>query len=135
VLKDRYLEIYKQITTLTESIKQLESKMNDSRVHKDEEIPLRIANLETQLTKIGEYELKIEAFLQIAEDHLESKNILTVEAPSGYRVNLNRLRNWAMMIDPSSSNDPYAQRVYMTGHCDLMFLSKKKQEFTDRINQ
>ena len=38
-----------------------------------------------------------------------------------------------MMIDPMSSNDPYAQRVYVVAKCDECFLEKKKKEFNERI--
>lgn len=99
------------------------------------EIPARIAGLEQQLKTIDEYQLKIEAFRRLAERNLESRNLLTIEAPPNYRVNLNRLRQWAMMIDPTASHDPYAQRVYMVACCDLFFLEKKKKEFTQRIER
>ena len=133
MLIEKYNELYQKVKALTDSIGEAESRLSGTDARRDTEIPARIANLEEQLKKIDEYALKIESFRQIAENHLESRNLLTIEAQPGYRVNLNRLRNWAMMIDPMSTNDPYAQRVYLTAKCDEHFLAKKKQEFTERI--
>ena len=79
--------------------------------------------------------MKIKGFQELAKRNLDSQNVLTIEAPPGYRVNLNRLRNWAMMIDPQSSNDPYAQRVFVVAKCDECFLNKKQVEFSERIAQ
>ncbi|MBR5265459.1 MAG: hypothetical protein IKV63_02475, partial [Clostridia bacterium] len=90
---------------------------------------------EEQLEKIDEYMLKIKAFQDLATRNMKSLNVQTIDAPPGYRVNLNRLRNWAMMIDPTSSDDPYAQRIYVTARCDEFFLEKKKKEFTKKLEQ
>ena len=133
MLIDNYNELYRKIKLLTDSIAESEFMMQSAGSRRDTEIPARIENLEEQLKKIDDYLLKIEAFRQIAENHIESRNLLTIEAQPGYRVNLNRLRNWAMMIDPMSTNDPYAQRVYLTAKCDEHFLKSKKTEFSERI--
>ncbi len=95
----------------------------------------RINNLNAQLEKIDDYLLRIKSFQDLALRHLESMNVSSVEAPEGYRVNINRLRKWADRIDPMSTNDPYAQRVYIVSKCDELFLEGKKKEFIDRIEQ
>lgn len=131
------IEAYKQVSDHV-------SKLNAKRRDTESEIARlsasfmgdasgRIAKLTEQLEKIDEYMLKIKGFQELAERNLDSQNVLTIEAPPGYRVNLNRLRNWAMMIDPMSSNDPYAQRVYLVAKCDQRFLERKREEFQNRI--
>lgn len=131
------LEMYKGLLDKIDAINaNVEmAKKRISAIDKDyaNDIPQRIENLEEQLEKIDDYALKIEAFRKLAEKNIESKNVLTIEAPPGYRVNLNRLRQWAMLIDPTSSDDPYAQRVYLVAKCDECFLEKKRVEFTGRV--
>ena len=127
-MHQRTAQIEDQITAAREAISAIQTR-------REGDLPVRIARLEEQIRKIDEYLLKIEGFRRLAERNLESKNVLTIEAPPGYRVNLNRLRSWAMMIDPMSSNDPYAQRVYVVAKCDEHFLEGKKQDFTRRIAQ
>lgn len=134
-LLDKYNGVLQKLTAINQNIEKAQQRIDDINSERENDIPARIEKLEEQLTKIDEYMLKIEAFRKLAEKNLESKNVLTIEAPPGYRVNLNRLRQWAMLIDPMSPNDPYAQRVYVVAQCDECFLTQKKAEFTDRIEQ
>ena len=134
-LMSQYISVNKSIKGRQDQIQRLEEKIQAINTQQDATIPNRIQNIQEQLKKIDEYMLKIEAFKQLAEKNLESKNVLTIEAPADYRVNLNRLRNWAMMIDPMSSNDPYAQRVNVVAQCDLLFLERKKEEFSNRLQE
>ena len=113
-LIESYNQIYLNIKESNERIRQIEETIQQKSVDHSGNIKLRISKLEEQI---------------------ESQNVLTIEAPPGYRVNLNRLRNWAMMIDPQSSNDPYAQRVFVVSKCDEHFLEQKKKEFSERIQQ
>ena len=132
-LIEQYNAIFKKLKVVYDRIGVAETSIENIRTTREGDIPARIENLEEQLKKIDEYMLKIEAFRKLAEKNLESLNVLTIEAPPGYRVNLNRLRSWAMMIDPMSPNDPYAQRVYVVAKCDEHFLLEKKHEFSERI--
>lgn len=134
-LIDTYNEMLRRTSAITDRIRKTDTAIEKLKANGESNISARVERLTQQLEKIDEYTLKIEAFKKLAEKNLESRNVLTVEAPPGYRVNLNRLRQWAMMIDPTSSNDPYAQRVYVVALCDLLFLEKKKREFTERIEQ
>lgn len=134
-LLERYDGILQKLNAINDRIGKTRQKIIDINSGRENNIPARIEKLEEQLVKIDDYMLKIEAFRKLAEKNLESKNVLTIEAPPGYRVNLNRLRQWALMIDPTLSNDPYAQRVYIVAHSDECFLNKKKIEFTERIEQ
>jgi DNA segregation ATPase FtsK/SpoIIIE and related proteins len=134
-LIEAYAEVSKKIIDINEKIRITEdqiTKLSDSFTG---DASIRIQKLEEQLAKIDDYLLKIKGFEELAKRNLDSQNVLTIEAPEGYRVNLNRLRNWAMMIDPSSSNDPYAQRVYLVAKCDECFLEKKQKEFTERVEK
>lgn len=132
-LYEKYKQIAQTVQKINKEINQNHKEIDDITTRRTDEIPARIANLEEQLKKIDEYQLKIEGFRQLAEKNLTSRNVLTIEAPPGYRVNLNRLRTWSMMIDPQSENDPYAQRVYLVAQCDAYFLGQKKIEFESRI--
>lgn len=134
-LLETYNQVSKRTMELNNKIKDASTEIKNIASSVIGDSSIRIAKLEEQLVKIDEYLLKIKGFQELAQKNLDSQNVLTIEAPPGYRVNLNRLRNWAMMIDPMSSNDPYAQRVYVVAKCDEFFLEQKQKEFQDRIEQ
>ncbi|MCR5157211.1 MAG: hypothetical protein K6C96_11080 [Butyrivibrio sp.] len=134
-LIEQYNEIFQKISGLNSQISGFEAEIQELENLRDGEIPERIKNLEDQLKKIDEYQLKISGFIQLAEDHMTSKNLLSIEAPEGYRVNIKRLRDWASLIDPLSEDDVYAQKVYLVANCDIKFLEQKKEEFTARIQE
>lgn len=132
-LHESYQSAAHKLARLRERLRRAKQAIQELNLQEETHVQARIKRLREQLEKIDEYQLKIAAFRQLAERNLESKNVLTIEAPPGYRVNLNRLRQWSMMIDPTASNDPYAQRVYVVAKCDELFLEKKKKEFTERV--
>ena len=134
-LIDLYNQVVSQAKDINEQIQKAEQEIARLTSAFSGDASVRITKLEEQLVKIDDYLLKIKGFQELAKKNLDSQNVLTIEAPPGYRVNLNRLRNWAMMIDPTSSNDPYAQRVYIVAKCDECFLEKKKTEFKARIDE
>ena len=129
-LIEQYNEIYDKISGLNSQISGFEAQIQELENLRNGEIPERIKNLEDQLVKIDEYQLKISGFIPLAEQHMTSKNLLSIEAPEGYRVNLNRLRAWSMLIDPMAEEDVYAQKVYLVANCDKKFLEQKKGEFS-----
>ena len=131
MLIEKYNELYKKVKALTDGISSANLTLESTGTRQD--IEARIKILEESLEKIDDYLPKIEVFRKIAENHMESMNLLTIEAPPGYRVSLNRLRMWAMLIDPMSKDDAYAKKVYLTAKCDECFLEKKRKEFTERI--
>ena len=135
LLIEKYNELAKKIYFLKEKKDNIEESIAAIKGKRNEEIQKHIKELEELLKKIDEYILKVQAFQRLAEESLESKNVLTIEAPPGYRVNLNRLRNWSMLIDPMSSNDPYAQRVYVVAKCDEHFLKQKQKEYTEKLEE
>lgn len=138
---EKYNLIYKKIKVISDEIHRLQEDISAMQTNATEDIPARIAHLEDQIKKIDDYILKVQAFRHLAEKHISSKNLLTIEAPENYRVNLNRLRKWAMLIDPREkqdpmeSDDPYAQKVYLVASCDELFLNKKREEFTQKISE
>ena len=134
-LIEAYNKVIQQNQRLNDEISKVEAEIHKKTASASDDSAERIERLEAQIEKIDDYLLRIRGFQELAKKNLDSLNILTIEAPPGYRVNLNRLRNWAMMIDPMSPNDPYAQRVYVVSKCDEFFLEKKKKEFQERIEQ
>ena len=134
-LIEAYNNVIQQNQRLNDEISKVEAEIHKKTASASDDSAERIERLEAQIEKIDDYLLRIRGFQELAKKNLDSLNILTIEAPPGYRVNLNRLRNWAMMIDPMSPNDPYAQRVYVVSKCDEFFLEKKKKEFQERIEQ
>jgi len=135
LLIEKYNKVIKAIGGINEKIRDAEEKIASIKSQREEDIPARIANLEDLLKKIDDYILKVQAFQLLAEKNLESKNVLTIEAPPGYRVNLNRLKNWSMLIDPTAANDPYAQRVYVVAKCDEHFLKQKQSEYLAKLDE
>lgn len=131
------IEIYNRVSgtviELNEKISKAENKIAKLSTASSEDAATRIAKLEELIKEIDDRLMQIKELQMIAEKNLTSKNVLTIEAPPGYRVNINRLRNWAMLIDPQYPDSPYAQRVYIVSKCDEKFLEGKKIEFTDRI--
>lgn len=134
-LIESYNQIFNKVKSYQDRIAELEELIRVKSEDTSANVLERIEKLEEQLVKIDDYLLRIKGFQELAKKNLDSQNVLTIEAPPGYRVNLNRLRNWAMMIDPMSSNDPYAQRVYLVAKCDEHFLEKKQVEFQERIEE
>ena len=82
-LIEQYNEIYEKISGLNSQISGFEAQIQELENLRDGEIPERIKNLEDQLKKIDEYQLKISGFIQLAEKHMTSKNLLSIEAPEG----------------------------------------------------
>ena len=134
-LIDSYKEIISHVKSINDRIRQIESEIQQKSADTASDNTERIIKLEEQLVKIEDYLLRIKGFQELAKRNLDSQNVLTIEAPPGYRVNLNRLSDWSKMIDPMSSNDPYAQRVFAVAKCDECFLEQKKKEFSERIEQ
>lgn len=133
LLFGKHKEIIRKSNSIVKKINDIKNGIATIGDSADPLLPKRIENLEKTLEKIDEYELKIQAYIQMAEEHIESKNLSTIEAPEGYRVSLSRLRKWSLMIDPLATDDSYAKRIYLVANCDLMFLKRKKVEFTERI--
>ena len=97
-------------------------------------IQKRIANLEKELERIDELRARIEQYTSVAEKGLCSRNHSSIVPRE---INLNKLRNWAMMMgtaDPDShGDDPYARRIHYLCLCNLMYLDRKEHEFQVKI--
>ena len=134
-LMDKYEELQSKLQKTAKELKVIRKEIGEIEDQTSQMIPARIQHLEKQIEKIDEYGLKIQALRKLAEDHISSKNLQTIEAPPNYRINLNRLRNWSMMIDPMSFDDPYARKLYLVSRCDEKFLEIKRKEFSQRITR
>ena len=130
-----YNKIYNSLEEINIQITDAERSISEITASGRTDILARIKHLEETLEKVDEYVLKVKGFQELAKKNLDSQNVLTIQAPPGYRVNLNRLKNWAMLIDPQSDNDPYAQRVFAVAKCDECFLEQKREEFRTRIEE
>ena len=129
-IRELYASIYDKLKAVQTEYENAENQFQASKTQDEATKQKRIENLQFQLKKIDEYEEKVNYFRQMAERHLLSKNLLTI---TPRELNFNRLRNWAMMIDPSEADDPYAQRIYVQAKCNEMFLSQKKAEFEQTL--
>lgn len=125
-INELYASVYEKLKAVQTKYANAENQLRVSRNEDELSKQKRIENLQFQLKKIDEYGEKVDYFRQLAEKHIVSKNLLTI---TPRELNFNRLRNWAMMIDPSEADDPYAQRIYVQAKCNEMFLSQKKVEF------
>lgn len=122
-INELYALVYERLKSVQTKYDNAENQLRASKDQDAVAKQKRIENLQFQLKKIDEYEEKVEYFRQMAEKHMVSKNLLTI---TPRELNFNRLRNWAMMIDPSETDDPYAQRIYVQAKCNEMFLAQKK---------
>ena len=131
----KYKEEYLPVEEINRQITELEHNISGAEAEGKGRVEARIEHLKATLEKVDDYMLTIKGFQELARKSITSINVPTIEAPPGYRVNLNRLRNWAMMIDPQAADDPFAQRVFAVAKCDELFLEQKKREFEEKIKQ
>ena len=132
---EKYNAVITRLNAINNDINSAKDKIRAINEERVGDIPQRIKNIEDQLEKIDEYLLKVRAFQDLAKRNITSLNVQTIDAPPDYRVSLRRLRDWSLMITPNSNDDPYAQRVYVVAKCDEFFLEKKKNEFTQKLEQ
>ena len=123
---EAYAKLYESLKDISTQYANAENQLSAAREQDSAARLRRMENLEVQLEKIEEYSEKVDYFRKLAEKHLESKNLLTI---TPRELNFNRLRNWAMKINPMETDDPYAQRIYVQAKCNEMFLRIKKEEF------
>lgn len=131
-MNELYASVYDKLKAVQTKYENAENQLRASQDQDEVAKQKRIENLQFQLKKIDEYEEKVDYFRQMAEKHMISKNLLTI---TPRELNFNRLRNWAMMIDPSEEDDPYAQRIYVQAKCNELFLSQKKEEFEHTLEE
>jgi hypothetical protein len=86
-----------------------------------------IALLQSRNDRIDECLHTIRIMIRMAENNITSTNIPAITVPPDYRVNMDRLMNWSMMIDQHNPDDPYAKRLYITAKCDETFLQATKE--------
>lgn len=127
-----YTSIYEKLKKLQDELDAV-TQYDSAQLQMDEALrQRRIENLKEQLEKIDDYMAKAEYFRLLSEKNLTSKNILTI---TPRELNFTRLRNWAMMMDPTQKDDPYAKRIYVQSCCNILFLENKKTEFTQTLEE
>jgi len=141
-LKKAYDAVFTKIKAYNDAICDAISDGEKAVTFDNSDIDARIAEYTEQLRNIEQTLPQIEDLLLLSQKYVGHRNLPTIEAPEGYRVNIRRLKMWAQMIDPlprdslpEEDGDPYAQRVYMVATCDKFFLKKKYREFTNKINE
>ena len=125
-ITELYSSVYEKLNSIRIRYENAKSQLIVSKDMDEVARQKRVDNLKEQLEKIEEYKEKVEYFRLLAEKHLISKNLLAI---TPRELNFNRLRNWAMMIDPTEKDDPYAQRIYVQAKCNELFLQQKQEEF------
>lgn len=131
-IAELYTAVYEKLKSIKTRSDGVDLQLSAAR---DQDAALRearIENLQLQLKRIDEYAEKVDYFRKMAERHLESRNLLTI---TPRELNFNRLRNWAMLIDPSLTDDPYAQRIYVQARCNEMFLERKREQFQQTLEE
>lgn len=141
---DRLLEKYEglqlKLQTVMNDFRTAENKLTSFTDVEENQRAARIEHYQEQLEKIEEYRVKIDRYRQIAEKHMESKNLLATEGMDDIvgqprELNFKHMHDWATYIDPTSSDDPYAQRIYVMAMCNLIYLDNKQKQFEGRINE
>lgn len=135
LIVEKYNKIIKTIGDLNAQISNANNEIIALKKNQDTEIEAKIASLEDLLKKIDEVTLKVREFQHMVEGNLTSKNVLSIETPPGYRVDVNRLKRWAMLVDPTAKDDPYAQRIYVVAKCDEHFLQLKEKECRKELDE
>ena len=131
-LFDRYLELYQQLKDIKEKYDTAQRKIESANEDKTEERELHIERLKGQLSAIDDYLAKVESYRKLAEEHIKSKNILTI---TPRELNFGRMRDWSSKINPGIEDDPYAQRVYVLAKCNEMYLDQKRTQFERKISE
>lgn len=129
-LQELFNSLSEQVNQINAKVTDIDKKIAIIRDEVDLDIPKKVKALNAQLEDINEYRGTIAEFEKIASEHLSSKNFQTA---SPRPLNFNRLKSWSTMIDPTSSNDPFAQRIYIMCKCNLMFLSDKEIEYKEQL--
>lgn len=134
-LSEQYKQISSYFDDIQKRISRNEERIAAIRSDSSAEISERIANLESTLERVDDYIYKIRGIQEQAKHSLSSPNVPTISTYPGYKVNLNRLRSWLLLVDPNSDDDPYARRVMSVAKCDEQFLLEKKEEFIQKLSE
>ena len=129
-LFDRYLELYQQLKEINEKYENAQGRIDSANEDDAAERALHIERLKGQLSTIDDYLAKVESYRKLAEEHIKSKNILTI---TPRELNFGRMRDWSSKINPGIEDDPYAQRVYVLAKCNEMYLDQKRTQFEKKI--
>ena len=131
-LTELYKSIYEKLNSIASEYADAQSRLTSSIQEDTVAKNKRIKKLEELLEKIKEVSEKVEYFTSIAEQHITSRNLLTI---TPREVDFRRLRDWTTLIDATNNDDPHAQRVYVLSKCNQMYLSEKKAKFEEELRE
>ena len=139
-LLKKYEELQLRLQAIQDDFSAVEKKYSTYNDTEEEMRAARIEHYQEQLEKIEEYREKIDYYRKLAEQHMESKNLLATEgmddiAGQPRELNFKHMHDWATFIDPTNPDDPYAQRIYVMAKCNLIYLDSKQKQFEERINE
>lgn len=140
-ITNSYNIVYSALKRHYDAIIQAEASASAASAGYSADIDAKIAEYTEQIKNIDVTLPQIEDLLLLVQPYIKNRNLPIITAPEGYLVNVNRLKSWSKLIDPmlkdshpdEEPGDPYAQRIYMVGSCDVHFLKKKRSEFTAAI--
>ena len=129
-LFEKYSEIYKKLKAAKDKFDSAQRSIDAASARDTAEKELHIERLQDLLVKVDDYMAKVESYRKLAEEHIKSRNILTI---TPRELNFGRMRDWSSKINPGIEDDPYAQRVYVLAKCNEMYLEQKKRQFERKI--
>lgn len=138
-----YNKVYASMKSRCDAISAAMAENAAALASQSGEISSKIQSYREKIAEIDETLPQIEDLLVLAGKYVDHRTLPTVSAPEGYRVNIQRLKTWAQLIDPlprdespeGPQGDPYAQRIYMVASCDKKFLNDKKEKFGKAIRK
>lgn len=129
-LMEIYKKIYNRLSEISTEYNQAERRLLEGAKLDKASIEKRVEKLNEMLECIAEAREKVDYYQAIAEKHITSRNLLTI---TPREVDFSRLRDWTMLIDLTSNDDPHAMRVYVLSQCNKMYLDEKQHKFEKEL--
>lgn len=129
-LMEIYKRIYSQLNEISIEYNQAEQRLLEGAKLDKASVEKRVEKLNAMLEQIADAKEKVEYYQAIAEQHITSRNLLTI---TPREVDFSRLRDWTMLIDLTSNDDPHAMRVYVLSQCNKMYLEEKQSKFEKEL--
>lgn len=130
-LTELYKSIYEKLNSIFAEYSDAQERLTGGQKIDAVTREKRINKLQELLKKIEDVKEKVEYFTAIAEQHITSRNLLTI---TPREVDFRRLRDWTTLIDATNNDDPHAQRVYVLSKCNLMYLEEKRAKFEEELD-
>lgn len=130
-LTELYKSIYEKLNSIFAEYSDAQERLTGGKQIDAVTREKRINKLQELLEKIEDVKEKVEYFTAVAEQHITSRNLLTI---TPREVDFHRLRDWTTLIDATNNDDPHAQRVYVLSKCNMMYLEEKRAKFEEELN-